>query len=162
MLLKIDWRLIISVITLFIVILTFIITYFRGRYSVKLSIKKLRLPEPNEFKDINEILLKLIVHFNNKGLMLITVRDYDVEFDDVELVKSYNKWLIVRPEDIKLQPKQREVISFVFKIKGKKITDKNEWKKIGSGKKIRFRFKEDNSGKKFKSKKVKFEDILED
>ena len=55
-------------------------------------------------------------------------------------------------------------MSFCYTIKDHTINkkDKKEWKKIGFGKKIRFIFEEDNSGKQFKSKKVKFEDKLKE
>ena len=158
-LLKIDWQLIISVITLFIVILTFIITYFRGSYSVKLSIKEIRLPI---IEEIPFIPLKLRVHFNNKGRMPIIGRAYNVEFDGIELVKLQVKWMIIHPNDIKLQPGKQTPISFSYVIEDKKITDINYWKKICSGKKIRFIFVEDNSGKPFKSKKVKFDNLLKE
>jgi len=132
--------------------------YKEIKVSLKLFIKELKLYDKGSSS--RGIALQVIVHFNNKGQRLIKGRSYYVEFDGVKLTIEPNGLPITKPEEIELRPKEQKDMSFYYVIKNHTIPykDKNEWKKIGSGKKIRFIFKEDNSGKSVKSKRVKFED----
>jgi len=145
---------IIALITLLLVYLT----YVRSKVSLKLFVKELKLYD--KCSNSRGIALQVIVSFNNKGQVFIKGRSYYVALNGVKLVIEPNGLPITKAEEIELRPKEQKDMSFYYVIKDHTIPykDKNEWKKIGSGKKIRFIFEENNSGKKFKSKKVKFED----
>jgi len=146
--------LIISIITLWFVLLT----YNRSRISAKLSIIELK------FKNIphDECVLFLNLEIENKGKKFFCLRDIWGKLSN-EILRP-KEGITGLPERFKLQPKEKRIIDVNLRMERKfeniAVIGEKQWIKIGSGKKIRFIIIEDNSGKKFKSKKVKFEDII--